>query len=575
MINYFRKILLSLRDDSHTRLLFLILLLAFLVRVWGIWNIEQTDEFNEVFEALKVDSGNLNYERWNKKVLIYVLAAEYALFFAIGWLVGTFQGVSDFISKIVIDMSPLFLIGRATSALFGTLIVFMTYLIGNRLFSREAALVSSLFLCFNLVHVEHSHLVLVDITMTFMIICSFYFSVGIMKEGHRRDYFLAGMFAGLAIVAKIPAVFVLIALALAHLMFSLSHRASLRVILAGNNIAYVFAGLLAGAVIGNPAIIVGLPKYIQWLTLIFGAYHGTADQIDYWTPVNGYLFYVKSFINTMGMPLFSMTVVGMIYYIFRPSREIVLLLSFIIPFYVLMANSKWVLTHRYMIPIYPFFSIIGGAFWGRIMELTCKYKKVIAGASLLLLLIIPVKKVAQFSLTLLEQNTRYQAKDWIETNIPAGSKIVIDAGRTINTASPPLFNNRDNIIAMMQKVESLDEGKTYDESRIVDAGSSIYFRYLSKNLPAITYDLTSTELGRKARAIDYYRSHGYEYVITSSDITWVASNERWAKKYPEAASFYHSLDRELKLIKQFDPGLTRSGPTIKIYKLNDLAGGNT
>ena len=65
-----------LHIDANERILLLILVLSLALRIWGIWNIEQTDEYNEVFEALKIDSGYLNYERWNKKVLIYILAVE-------------------------------------------------------------------------------------------------------------------------------------------------------------------------------------------------------------------------------------------------------------------------------------------------------------------------------------------------------------------------------------------------------------------------------------------------------------------------------------------------------------------
>ena len=99
-------------QDRHVRWLIVILFVGFLIRFWGIWNIEQTDEFNEVFEALKVDSGRLNLLRWNKKVLVYILAIEYGIYFCAGWVTGLFQSVPDFISKIVINMQPLFILGR-------------------------------------------------------------------------------------------------------------------------------------------------------------------------------------------------------------------------------------------------------------------------------------------------------------------------------------------------------------------------------------------------------------------------------------------------------------------------------
>jgi len=56
---------------------------AFLLRIWGIWNADSTDEYNEVFEALRVCSGHLNYERWFKRFYLYILSCEYAAIMAL------------------------------------------------------------------------------------------------------------------------------------------------------------------------------------------------------------------------------------------------------------------------------------------------------------------------------------------------------------------------------------------------------------------------------------------------------------------------------------------------------------
>jgi 4-amino-4-deoxy-L-arabinose transferase-like glycosyltransferase len=560
------NIVASLKDP-RLRLFAVILFVSLLLRVWGIWNIEQTDEFNEVFEALKVDSGHLNIERWNKKLLIYILAVEYGIFFGAGWVLEIYSGVSDFVSKIVINMTPLFIIGRVTSAVFGTLMVFVTYLIGKRLYSREAALIGILFLCFNYVHVEHSSLVLVDITMALMVVCSFYFSTLLMDEGRGRWYFLSGLFGGLAIVSKIPSIFILISMIIAHVLNSTKDERFSLGVLKKKELIYMIGGIVSGVILGNPAILIGLPKYFEWLRSLFGAYQGTADIRDYWTPVNGYKFYFFSLYRNLGLPLLILTLLSLLYYLFKPKKEDLLTLSFPLPFYLVMANSKWVLTDRYMIPIYPFLSILAAAFVVEIMKRLPHRKKMVIASLLILMLITPVIKVALFKISLLDQNTRYWAKEWIEANIPPGSKILIDSGRTINTYSPPIFNNRENLISIMDRIETLQEGQTFDDSRIVDSKSSVYFKYLLNNLPEITYDLTSTELGTKAKSPEYYRKNGYDYVITSSLVKWRAYNDKWASQYPEAANFYKSLDKGFQVVREFKPSLTRSGPTITIYKV--------
>jgi 4-amino-4-deoxy-L-arabinose transferase-like glycosyltransferase len=556
-----------LQNDTNERILLLILVLSLSLRMWGIWNIEQTDEYNEVFEALKIDSGYLNYERWNKKVLVYILAVEYALYFGAGWLTGIFVSISDFASKIVIDMTPLFIIGRATSAIFGTAIVFVTYLIGKNLFDKKAGLVAASFLCFNLVHVEHSHLVLVDITMTLLLMLSFYFATCIMYEGKYRSYILAGIFAGLAIVAKIPSIFILISVGVAHVLYVRQYYVNKNNIVYNKSLIYLLFGLISGAILGNPAVLFALPKYLDWLKLLFGAYQGTADSVYYWTPLNGFIFYFISLIRNMGLPLLGLTIIGLLYFTVKSRKEILLLLSFVLPFFIFMAYSKWVLADRYMIPAFPFLSIIAGAVLLKIQE-QFRIGRFLIIIMIGALLIIPIKNVVLFEISLLHQNTRYLAKDWIEYNIPSGSKILIDAGRTINTQSPPLINTKENIIAIIDKIENLQEGKTYDDSRIVDSKSAIYYKYLLENMPAITYDLNSTELGTNIKSVGYYRENGYNYIITSSDITWRIDNRKWAETFPESAVFYKSLSNEYIEIKKFEASMTRRGPTITIYKVS-------
>jgi 4-amino-4-deoxy-L-arabinose transferase-like glycosyltransferase len=156
----------------------------------------------------------------------------------------------------------------------------------------------------------------------------------------------------------------------------------------------------------------------------------------------------------MGLPLLGLTIIGLLYFTVKSRKEILLLLSFVLPFFIFMAYSKWVLADRYMIPAFPFLSIIAGAVLLKIQE-QFRIGRFLIIIMIGALLIIPIKNVVLFEISLLHQNTRYLAKDWIEYNIPSGSKILIDAGRTINTQSPPLINTKENIIAIIDKITTV------------------------------------------------------------------------------------------------------------------------
>jgi hypothetical protein len=94
--------------------LFVIIAIGAALRYYGLDNAESTDEYNEVFEALRLASGQVNVNRWLKKGYQTFLAIEYGIYFISGWIIGVFKNPMHFASIIVADMSPLFVIGRVS-----------------------------------------------------------------------------------------------------------------------------------------------------------------------------------------------------------------------------------------------------------------------------------------------------------------------------------------------------------------------------------------------------------------------------------------------------------------------------
>jgi len=181
---------------------------------------------------------------------------------------------------------------------------------------------------------------------------------------------------------------------------------------------------------------------------------------------------------------------------------------------------------------------------------------------------LPAKESLAFTRTLTDRNTSSIAKEWIEENIPAGSKILIDAGHTIITSGPRLSQSREKLESQLNQIRNLKEGETFDspQVKIVDSYSAIYFELLLRNVPGVTYDLTTTELGRQIQPLQYYLDNGFEYFIHNGDISDNFSSHMWKVKYPQSATFYLSLDTSLELIQSFEPMETRSGQPVRIYR---------
>jgi hypothetical protein len=104
------------RKFSTPFIFWTVVLIALLIRLYGIWNVTTTDEYNEVIEALRVCSGHFNFERWIKRGYLYILAFEYGVYYVIGWIFNAFSSPVDFAEKLVRNMEPLFVLGRITSA---------------------------------------------------------------------------------------------------------------------------------------------------------------------------------------------------------------------------------------------------------------------------------------------------------------------------------------------------------------------------------------------------------------------------------------------------------------------------
>lgn len=550
-----------------------ILLLALLLRLWGIWNADSTDEYNEVFEALRVCSGHLNFERWGKRFYLYILSVEYGIYYVVGWIFHIFDNSIDFATQIVRNLTPLFILARITSAIFGTASIFMTYLIGKSLVNKKVGLIAALFLCFNVVNIELSHYARVDATLCFVVLIAFYFVVRIHNadlEAMSKWYVLAGLFSGIAFQNKLPAVILVIPFLAAHL-FKCQRKNLLKGIFS-KELGYYGVFFILGLIIGNPAILFAPVKFA---TSLLGA--GKV----YTIPLNetksdhiGFVAYIIYFYREMGFLLAILAAYSVFKSAFSKKREDILLLSFIIPFYVLMGASQYMVSASYMIPLMPFLYILISKYLIQEIEKwewSQKIRKAVLTTGCLVLLIHPVSNVISYEISMAGKNTRYLAKEWIEENIPYDSKILMDSGKSINSSAPMIAENKDSILRLLAlKTDVVNKGAVNDPTRMLDKNALIYYELLLRTVPEESYDITSTMFGLDVKPIDYYISNQYQYLIISKGMKNSRTNDFFAKRNPEIAGFYKSLnaDKRIKLIKTISPSSTNKGDTFYIYEVS-------
>ena len=558
-----------LKKDKYFQIFLIVFIIGAVLRYYGLRNAENTDEYNEVIEGLRTASGRLNYERWFKKGYQNILAIEYGVYFIIGYILGIFNNPMDFAAKIVRNMEPLFLIGRYTTATMGTLSIGLIYLIGRKIYNDRVALIAATFFTVNSIHVWTSHLVGTDVPLTFFFLLSFYFIIRFFYSGKTFDYIMAAFLGAVTINIKLTGIGIGIIFILSQIIKCKNEGRRIIHYIYSKEILYSFLSFISGLIISNPALVLGFKKFILFY---FNIYTNVYDEVPYAIGGNAYYTYLLLLYKEFWIPLSLLVIVSLIYALYKREEWDYILIGFIIGLFLVLANTDFLVQNRYLMTMFPVLFLLSGRFLDSLFNKVFVSDKKRAGSLVIicaLMLAFPLINSIKYVRTLTEDNTSIASKKWIETNIPVGSKILMDAGRTIITSGPRLNQSREKLEEKLNIIKNLKEGKTYDSPMvgIVDSYASIYFELLLKNMPEITYDITTTELGRNIESIDYYKENGFDFFIHDKDLDFRINDPLWRKKYPKSAEFYDSIDEEFKLIKTLSPSATRSGSTIKIYKI--------
>ena len=175
---------------NPSRLIAIILLVAFALRVWGIWfglpYVFHNDEGNEVLRALQLGTGQFNFQRIDKGVYFYLLFIEYGVLFVILNILGIVNSASEFGEYFIRDPSAFYLIGRVTTVVIGTATVFLVYKIGRLAYSTTTALFAAGALAINVLHAKLSHFVTVDVPLAFFTTAALFFAVRMILLPQRR-----------------------------------------------------------------------------------------------------------------------------------------------------------------------------------------------------------------------------------------------------------------------------------------------------------------------------------------------------------------------------------------------------
>ncbi len=512
--------------------------LALLVRLvgltWGLPYIQyHVDEQGFGKFTIHYFTGDLNPHFFEVPSLYtYLTAAVWEGYYLGGKAAGRFTDHASFIKAYGRDSSTFILLGRLLTVLFSVGTVLLVFGIGRRMYGTRAGALAALLLIFSLEHVKQSHYYIPDVAMVFFLMLGFFFVWSIYTTGKARFYILAGLCAGLAYATKYSGHFLALPLLLAHFFRAHEEKEPFLRSLVSPKLLGALGAFFGGFLIGCPYSVLDSTKFLkdfrrQASHLFAQGHFGSSTAEPTW------LFYLKYGLReNIGRVAQFIVPAGVAYALARHRRKDILLLSLPVTLFLIMGTMKSYAT-RYLLPLAPFFALLAALFLDRALDwirtgLDRLRKGAMppalvrtAQAGLILAVVLPSAwQVARYDQAVTWTDTRTQAKDWIEANIPKGARIASESYR------PPL------------KAED--------------------YRSFTPN--CLGY------LGW-----DWLVQRRVEYVIVN-DIMYQRFLDAPAD-FPKEAAFYRSLDERATLVKVFAPRrdddlIDLHNPTIKIYRID-------
>ena len=587
----------------------IILIFASVLRFWGIWHGHPfsyyPDEQHFINRAVSFGSGDLNPHWFHKPAFfMYLLFFEYGIFFVIGKIIGIFSNADSFAIYYFQNTWPFILIGRITVTIFGLSTIFIVYKIGKQFWSKKVGLYSAVFLTLSYGHIFCGQDVKADVPATFFTIFSVFYILNIVNNNFKKkDFILAGLFAGLGTATKYYSITLLPCILIATIYEIISKRNILLVkkylysLLSFWGIYFIVSPFNFLDPLGRRAAfgsIIGLYNKISPFKMtLFARLDGTETflpenyQGNY--IFNSFINYVKVMLSTEGVGIIIgiIFILSICFILFRHYIKNMLLLSFPILFSLIsIVMSPSYTEARHQLIIYPFLSILSGIFIFSIYNRFGNKFKV--NCILLLLMIFPFILIIKNNIYISKMDTRTLAKNWIEQNIPVNTKIILDE------QSPLLKQSKENL------------KKYYEESKQIEKGQftthleKYYFYQMQAASTWVTYNIFEirhiwwrnkeistgetyaiTEYDKDmanpvkkvgVRDLGFYIKDGYKYVVTSNRAydSYIKENSSKAIQFPSYARFYNNLLNRGELIKEFNSDkLNLPGPTVKIFRIDN------
>jgi len=445
---------------------------------------------------------------------IYLLALIDLVVVLGGLLFGRFDNVGDFAAAAYADPALLFIPSRLAMVAMGVACVWLTFLIGRRLWGTAVGLAAAALLAINPLHIAWSQVVRTDIHATVFMLACILFSIRIAEKGRLQDYLLAGAFIGLAAATKWPAASITVSVigAFAYRFLAEPSQGSRQVKLLGAAAASATVALF----IASPYI------FLDWQTVLANV-SGEVKPSHLGHTGHGFLpnlyWYLRVQVGgSMGLIGLALAIGGVVLTSARRGAARWTVVPAAAALLVLISSQSMIWS-RWILPLLPLFCILAAV---AIVALARRLGRSLAAPRIALLTAvlgsiaaIPSLAGAWAGSVERAHDTRTQAADWARANIPAGSTVVLEHLEFSLRSQPWRFLFPVGDAGCIDGLKALKSGVRYENvqklrnrSPIVDLGNvgKAGLTNCRADYAILTYyDLYLAEMGRYPREMQTYR----------------------------------------------------------------------
>ncbi|MGQ9664295.1 MAG: ArnT family glycosyltransferase [bacterium] len=420
-----------------TALLIMVLLVALgsFLRLWGFnWGIPQKpywrplhqDEAFVISMLLRMNPHDLNPHYFiNPSLHYYTLLISIKIAQVMGYIKTFSQPVKLNIIALPTEKCPLkdyrrlFVISRLLTTIEGIISLLLIYYIATKLFNKKTGLIATAIFAILPTPVIQSHFFVADGPALFWAMLALAYLVKSYPQPDisKRWFVISGFLIGLAVGAKY--LNILLIFPFLTLVISNARLSRKKLIL---YLAITFFMIILVFLVTTPHAVISWREFFFGDKDGFGGLFGSSGLFAY----NRYPSHIlKPFsvglYHSLRLPLFLLALCSLIYSLYFRKLSLLILLSFIIPFYIIMIISPS--PHlRHTLPVLPFITIMMAYF---ISTLLNSIKNLYLRYSFIFYLLLSLFYTLLCSLSFIQRmnytDSRIACADWFFNNIPYGT----------------------------------------------------------------------------------------------------------------------------------------------------------